>query len=258
MDNHLLVPKITLGSTELTISRLGLGTVKLGRTQGVKYPQAFTLPNDTEATELLVTAHELGINLIDTAPAYGESETRLGQLIYGVASRPHWVLMSKVGEEFDNGESRFDFSPSHIKFSIERSLSRLKTDYLDIVLVHSDGRDQALIEEEGVFDTLNRLKEQGYFRYFGMSTKTVSGGLLTVQQADVVMVTHHLEYQEEKTVIEAALAHHKGVFIKKALGSGHLPDPKAALRFALAEPGVSSVIVGTRNPAHLKENAQLD
>ena len=90
-----------LGSTGFKVSPLGLGTVKLGRDQGVKYPTGFTIPGDDEARLLLAQARELGINLIDTAPAYGRSEERLGPLLRG--QRDEWVIVSKVGEEFDGG-----------------------------------------------------------------------------------------------------------------------------------------------------------
>lgn len=72
-----------LGDTGLIVSPLGLGTVKLGRDQGVKYPNGFTIPDDAAARALLDQARALGINLIDTAPAYGVSEQRLGPLLRG-------------------------------------------------------------------------------------------------------------------------------------------------------------------------------
>lgn len=87
-----------LGSTGILVSPLGLGTVKLGRDQGVKYPNGFQIPNDDEARMLLRQAQQLGINLIDTAPAYGRSEERLGPLLRD--QRKDWVIVSKVGEEF--------------------------------------------------------------------------------------------------------------------------------------------------------------
>mgnify|MGYP002715567129 CR=1 FL=1 len=121
-----------LGSTGLSISPLGLGTVKLGRDQGVKYPNGFSIPDDAQACQLLTLARELGINLIDTAPAYGVSEERLGPLLAG--QREDWVIVSKVGEEFENGQSRFDFSATHTRFSVERSLKRLRTDRIELVL----------------------------------------------------------------------------------------------------------------------------
>ena len=85
-----------LGRTGLQVSALGLGTVKLGRNQDVKYPRAFELPDDRSAAALLDRARGLGINLLDTAPAYGSSEERLGGLLAG--QREHWIICSKVGE----------------------------------------------------------------------------------------------------------------------------------------------------------------
>ena len=63
----------TLGRTDIAVSALGLGTVKLGRNRGVRYPQPFALPDDRAARALLDAARELGVNLLDTAPAYGAS-----------------------------------------------------------------------------------------------------------------------------------------------------------------------------------------
>ena len=59
---------------------------------------------------------------------------RLGKLLRG--QRDAWLICSKVGEEFDNGSSHFDFSPQHTRHSVQRSLQRLGTDHIDIVLVH--------------------------------------------------------------------------------------------------------------------------
>ncbi len=92
-----------LGTTGLRVSTLGLGTVKLGRNQGVKYPQPFELPSDQQALALLELAWDLGINLLDTAPAYGLSEERLGRLLR--QCRRDWVIVTKVGEVFQNGQS---------------------------------------------------------------------------------------------------------------------------------------------------------
>ena len=72
-----------LPGTDMMISPIGLGTVKLGRDQGVKYPDSFTIPDDKAAADLLALSHDLGINLLDTAPAYGRSEERLGPLLQG-------------------------------------------------------------------------------------------------------------------------------------------------------------------------------
>lgn len=245
-----------LGSTGLTVSPLGLGTVKFGRNQGVKYPGRFDLPNDRQARDILALAQDLGINLLDTAPAYGSSEERLGSLL---GSRRHdWIICTKVGEEFENGQSRFDFSAEHTRISIERSLRRLKTDYLDLVLVHSDGNDIGVLGE-AVYPTLAELKRAGLIRAFGFSGKTVEGGIRALDEGDCAMVTYNLQDQHEKPVLDHALSHNKGILIKKALASGHAclqgEDPMfASLQLIYNHPAIASAVIGTINPTHLREN----
>ncbi|MBP3362322.1 MAG: aldo/keto reductase, partial [Pseudomonas sp.] len=184
-----------LGSTGLLVSPLGLGTVKLGRDQGVKYPSGFKIPDDNEAQMLLKLSRDLGINLIDTAPAYGRSEERLGPLLRG--QRQDWVIVSKVGEEFVDGQSSHDFSAAHTRRSVERSLQRLETDFIDLVLVHSDGNDLAVLNECEVYETLAELNREGKIRGFGLSGKTVEGGLKALETGDCAMVTYNLNEQAE-------------------------------------------------------------
>ncbi len=249
-----------LGSTGITVSVLGLGTVKLGRDQAVKYPRDFVIPDDAAVRDLLALARELGINFIDTAPAYGNSEERLGQLL---PRGEDWVIMTKVGEAFENGVSTFDFSAAATRASVERSLRRLRRDCVDVVLVHSDGRDMDIIEHEGALEELARMKEAGLLRAWGMSTKTVEGGLWIVEHGDVVMATRNLAENQDDVVIDRARELHKGVVVKKGLQSGHADTAaggagiEAAFRHVFSHPGVSSMIVGTINPAHLRENARV-
>ena len=252
--------KRKVADTGLEISALGLGTVKLGRDKGVKYPQGFTIPDDNAAANLISLAKDLGVNLIDTAPAYGISEQRLGPLLQG--QRHDWVICSKVGEEFDNktGDSSYNFTPEHVRYSVERSLKRLETDYIDMLLVHSDGNDEAIIKQYGILELLADLKAEGKIRASGMSTKTVSGGLLALQQSDCAMVTYNLSHTEEEAVIDYAAEHNKCILLKKALASGHIcqqdqSDPvQQSFNFIFSHPGVTSAIIGTINPSHLQGN----
>jgi aryl-alcohol dehydrogenase-like predicted oxidoreductase len=254
----MTLPHRPLGNTGLDVSPLGLGTVKFGRNTGVKYPESFALPSLAQSKNILAWVKDHGINLIDTAPAYGHSEELLGQLL--TKQRQEWVIVTKAGEEFINEASAFDFSPGAIRASVLRSLRRLKTDYIDIVLIHSAGNDTTIIDEFAVFDTLDRLKKQGIIRAYGMSTKTVAGGLLTVEHADVVMLTFNPSYDVEREVITKAHALNKGVLIKKALGSGHInqfqgADPiQTTFSFIFDQPGVGSVIVGSLSLDHLGHN----
>jgi aryl-alcohol dehydrogenase-like predicted oxidoreductase len=253
------------------VSPIGLGTVKLGRNVGVKYPGSgsgpsggYALPTDDEATELLRTAAEVGVSLIDTAPAYGTSEERIGSLMTAngwFGGRDRWVVCTKAGEEFDvaSGQSRFDFSPAGVRASVVRSLRRLRVESLDVVLLHSDGRDEWIIGQSGAMGALQDLKRGGPIRATGISVKSAAGGMLALEHGfDVVMVTYNSQETNATGVIEAAHAHRagpRGVLVKKALASGHAADAGAALRLALGVKGVSSVVVGTISPAHLRANA---
>lgn len=251
-----------LGNTSIQVSEIGLGTVKFGRNQGVKYPTPFELPNDKTMLEILEAAKQLGINLLDTAPAYGCSEERIGKYFKKTCNRHDWILASKFGENFSDGSSSFDFTPKAAKDSIDESLRRLQTDYLDIVLVHSNGEDEKIIEQYAVFDTLAELKKTGKIRAYGMSTKTIAGGLRTIQESDVAMITYNPLETTEQPIITLAQKLKKGILIKKALASGHMinltnhANPiQHAIQFILNEPGVSSIIIGTLNIKHLEEIA---
>jgi aryl-alcohol dehydrogenase-like predicted oxidoreductase len=242
-----------LGSTGIRVSLLGLGTVKIGRNEGVKYPQGFDLPDTKAVVALLETARELGINLLDTAPAYGLSEQRLGQLRPG--KREDWVIVSKAGETFENGGSRFDFSPAAIRASVENSLRLLRTDWLDAVLLHSDGVDEAGDRFLPAAEELARLKQAGLIRATGFSGKTVAGGDRLLPHVDILMATWNPGHTDEAPLIARAAVQGRGVLIKKALASGHAADPAAALKAAATLSGTCSIVVGTLSPANLRANA---
>lgn len=250
----------TLGDTGLRVSPLGLGTVKIGRDQQVKYPAGFSIPDDDAVRNLFALAQELGINVLDTAPAYGNSEERLGKLL---PNKNDWIIVGKVGEFFEQGQSRFDFSARATRETLQRSLKRLGRDYIDVVLVHSDGDDMRIIEQEEVCETLQELKREGLVRAVGMSTKTVAGGLWCAEHMDVVMATYNPAYTDEAPVLDAAARLNRGVLIKKGLQSGHADRAAGgggvedALRFVYAHEAVDSVIVGTINPQHLRQNVEL-
>ncbi len=247
-----------LGQTGLRVSSLGLGTVKFGRNQEVKYPSSFAIPSDEEVSTLLAAASDLGVNLLDTAPAYGSSEQRIGRLL---ENRENWIICTKVGEEFTGGKSFYDFSAEHTRQSVERSLRNMRLDHVDIVLVHSDGSDMKILEQSDCLETLFKMRDKGLVGAVGMSTKSVAGGLQAVEMTDVVMVTYNPGATDDAEVIAAAAEQNKGILVKKALNSGHdcLAGPGGAaanLRFALKPSAVSSVIVGTISPQHLRDNVQ--
>ena len=255
-----MIERRALGSTGIDVSALGLGTVKFGRNEQVKYPQDFKIPGDQDVMRLMDLAWSLGINFIDTAPAYGTSEKRLGQLL---GQRHDWVIETKVGEIFENGRSHFDFSAAHTRESVENSLRKLRRDFIDVVLVHSSGDDMNIIHQQDALAELDKLKQKGLIKAFGMSTKTVEGGLWVVENCDVVMATCNLEYNEEQAVLDKAKELNKGVVVKKGLLSGYAgvaPDGSGIERsfeHVLSQPAVSSMIVGTINTNHLRKNVEM-
>jgi aryl-alcohol dehydrogenase-like predicted oxidoreductase len=241
------------------VSKLGLGTVKFGRNQKVKNAcgDGFPLPSDQMILELLDLAIAHGINLIDTAPAYGSSEERLGQLMG--ARRERLFLMTKTGERFIDNESHYDFSKEATQASVANSLKTLRTDRLDCVMVHCHRDDVGIINSSDVLETLSDLKKRGDIRSFGVSTMSVEGGLLAIKLCDAVMVPFNVDYTEHLPVIEAAHNSGVAVIVKKGFGSGHLSANGGyhrCLEAILAQPGITSVTVGTNSAQHLLENIE--
>ena len=185
------------------------------------------------------------------------AQQRLGKL---VGNSDDWVICSKVGERFQNGVSEYIYSEQETRQTVEDSLRTLKRDALDIVLIHSNGDDMHILQHTPAMETLLRLKNEGKIRATGISSKTVDGGLFALQHMDIVMCTYNLQETNELPVIQAAEQQGKGVFIKKGLMSGHLHTSGhaspllASYEHIFAQPGVTSMIVGTINPDHLSQN----
>lgn len=238
-----------LGRTGMRVSPIGLGTVAWGRDKGLKYERPASLPSDARIAELIERAEALGINLLDTAPAYGTSEARIGAALAG--RRERWIISTKVGEQFNGERSAFEFGANSVRRSIEASLKALRTDRIDIALIHSDGIDEGEARFGAAAEALARLKQQGLVRAIGFSGKTVSGGLWAASWADVLMVTWNELDRDQTPVIEEARRRHVGVLAKKPLASGCLPV--SALRFATERFGIASVLLGTTDPAHVKD-----
>ena len=166
------------------------------------------------------------------------------------------MISTKVGESFESGHSTFDFSAAGVRDSVQRSLQRLRTDVIDLVFVHSDGRDLAVLDDTDVVATLRALRDEGVVRAIGFSGKTADGAQAALDWADAIMVEYHLENRAHERVIAPAAAAGVGVVVKKGLASGHL-SAGDAIRFVLANPGVSSMLVGSLSLEHLEENVRV-
>ncbi len=122
---------------------------------------------DQEISRLIHTALDVGINFFDHADIYGGglSESRFAQALGMTASlREQMILQSKAGIR----QGSFDFSKEHLLDSVNGSLKRLQTDYLDVLLLH---RPDALVEPEEVAEAFTILEDSGKVRYFGVSNQ---------------------------------------------------------------------------------------
>ncbi|MCP3904651.1 MAG: aldo/keto reductase [Planctomycetes bacterium] len=243
-----------LGTTGLRVSPVGFGAFKIGRNVGIKYPDDYALPDEDAVYGLVNGVINLGINFLDTAPAYGTSEERLGLALEG--RRHEVVLCTKAGETFASGRSSFDFSEAGIRASVHRSLERLRTDVIDLLLVHSDGNDQHVLEHTDAPATMVALREEGLARAVGFSGKTVDGARAAFAWSDAIMVEYHLEDVAHEDVIAEAHGRGIGVLVKKGLASGRLPPPDA-IRFVLGNPAVTSMVIGGLSRDHLAENVRV-
>ena len=243
-----------LGRTGLEVSPIAFGAFKIGRNQKVKYAQGYELPDERQVEMLLNGVLDLGINLIDTAPAYGLSEERIGRHI--AHRRREYILSTKVGETFENGASVYDFGAEGITRSIHRSLMRLRTEVLDFVFIHSDGRDAHILDETDAVASLLRLKAAGLIRHIGLSGKTPQGAMASLAWADAIMIEFHPADLSHADVIAQAGAAGFAVLVKKPLGSGRL-NPAEAIPVLLSNAQVSTLIIGGLNLDHIRDNCRV-
>lgn len=248
-----------LGSTGIMVSEIGFGAFKIGRNQKTKYAEHYELPDQSEVNDLLASMLDAGLTLIDTAPAYGTSEERIGRFLADSGRRGEVVLSTKVGERFHEGTSHYDFGASAVEASINESLRRLGVDVLDVVNVHSDGHDLRILEETDVLEVLARRRDRGDLRAIGFSGKTLEGGHVAINHplgVDVLMIELNLEERGQRPLLQEAGARGIGVLVKKGLASGRASAARS-LHWLLEHPEVSSVVVGSRSASHMLENLKL-
>lgn len=145
--------KITLGTSDLQVSNVALGCMSMNRLSA------------QEATAVVQNALDLGVNFFDHADIYGKGQS---EEVFSTALdlrssiRDNIIIQSKTGIR----EGFYDLSKEHILKTVDDSLKRLKTDYLDILLLH---RPDALVEPEEVAAAFDQLEQSGKVRHFGVS-----------------------------------------------------------------------------------------
>jgi aryl-alcohol dehydrogenase-like predicted oxidoreductase len=267
--------KRTLGKTGMDVSILGFGSAEIGY-RGV--------PQDTVA-KLIHSALDAGLNVIDTAECYPDSEEKIGQAVSG--RRNEYFLFTKVGHEGSSFQKNDHWNPAKMAVGIDTSLQRLRTDRVDLVQLHSC--TEAQLRQGDVVDVLRRARDAGKTRFIGYSGDG-QAALHAVESGafDTLQISVSIADQEAlDLVLPVAKRHGLGVIAKRPIAnaiwtSASKPDPYyqaywerfhtldydflkgdmpravgTALRFTLSVDGVHTAIVGTTQPGRWHENAEL-
>jgi aryl-alcohol dehydrogenase-like predicted oxidoreductase len=208
-----------LGSTQLKVSVIGVGTWQFGGEWGRDYTQP-------EADAIFDAAREAGINLIDTAECYGDhaSEAFIGRAIR--RDRDRWVLATKFGHRFnapfDRSEPR---SVEDVQKQLEDSLTALQTDHVDLYQYHSWGDDEFF--DDDVLALLHKCKDQGKVRHLGNSVRkkdyleqieaSKERGIESIQ-----LIYNRLTRGPEDEALPMCIEQGLGVLARVPLASGYL------------------------------------
>lgn len=269
-----------LGATGLEVSAIGLGTVELGLDYGAPGDTATAPPEEREAARLLNRALDAGINYIDTARLYGNSEEVIGRAISH--RRGEFILASKVFHWHADG-LRGKALRERVFESIHRSLGALRTDVIDVMMIHSAPRE--VVESGEISSLLEEARRAGLIRFTGASVYG-DAGLAALHRGgyDCLQIAYNvLDREPECELIPLAARHSVGlvirsVLLKGALTSRHrdLPEqlaslrdaaqalqslageagmtlPELAYRYVLAHPGCAAALVGTGRLAELED-----
>jgi len=161
------------GKTGWKVSEIGLGCWGLGG-------KAYGPIKDENSIQTIQYAYDQGVNFFDTADVYGfgHSEELLGKVLAG---KKDVFIASKVGNDFDHGPIKKCWEPDYIESAVDKSLKRLNRETLDLCQLHNPTK--AVIEEGTVFEVLEKLKQAGKIRFYGLSIFDPSEGILAIVKA---------------------------------------------------------------------------
>lgn len=270
-----------LGKTGLDVSVLSFGASSLG--------SVFRETDEAESVRTVHTAVDMGINLIDVSPYYGltKAETVLGKAISGLP-RDRFILSTKAGRY---GADHFDFSEKRIISSVDESLQRLRTDYIDLLFLHDI--EFAPFEQvaEGAFPALDKLKQQGKIRFSGVSglPLAVFEKSLAYRELDAVLSYCHYSLNDSSLLEVVPLLEQKQVglvnasplsmgllstrpaaewhpagadireFCKKAAehcAAKGADITKLAVQYSTANDRIPTTLVSTANPDNIRKNIE--
>ncbi len=266
--------KRQLGKTDMHVTALGYGGAEIGFEKAA--PEA--------VSRLLNEALDAGLNMLDTAECYLQSEELIGQAV--AHRRGQFYLFTKCGHP--ESPSVGDWRPESLLASIERSLQRLKTDCVDLVQLHSCSENE--LRRGDVIAALQQARAKGHTRYIGYSGDGSAARFaiecgafdtlqtsLNIADQEAIELTLPLARERQLGVIaKRPIANAVWRYAEKPANDYILPywerlrkldydflrtEPEnaaaIALRFTLSVPGLHTAIVGTANPTRWRQNAAI-
>jgi aryl-alcohol dehydrogenase-like predicted oxidoreductase len=270
--------KSTFGKTGFEVTPLGFGAA----------PVAYLAADQDRAEKAINQLLDAGVNLIDTAASYPGSESFLGQRFSH--RRADFVLVSKCGQRIPESDSS-PFAPQTITATVDRALRQLKTDHLDVMLLHSC--DLKVLQKGEALAALVAAREAGKIRFAGYSgDNEAAAHAATLPDIAVIETSINIVDQINiDKVLPQTIAHNVGVLAKRPIANSAwrpvLPGmyvnyakvyvdrlaklnlspaelgfdgpqetawPELALRFTLSQKGVHTAIIGTTNPENAAAN----
>lgn len=284
----MAIPTRELGRTGAEVTVLGYGAMEL------RGPPRGPTIDDADAGRLLNELLDAGINLIDTSVDYGRSEELIGRFVSD--RRDEYFLASKCGCPLSlppdaTPPYAHDYSAANVRADVEQSLRRLQTDRLDLVQVHMSPTRHEM-EQGGTLEELVRLRREGKLRFIGMSGILPNlPDHIEMGVFDVFQIPYSALQRDHEDLISHAADTGAGVLVRGGAARGTAAEDKdwsvqpiglreeaardrweAAdldplldgmsrhefiLRFTLSHPAMSSTIVGTSNPEHLRSNVEI-
>lgn len=198
------------------VSEVGLGTWQLGVNSGWK---GLT---EEESYALVHQSIELGVNFFDTAPNYGRgsSESRLGKALKNF-ERDKIVINTKFGHTDFGGTN---YASGYIRQSLEGSLKRLQTDYVDSFIIHNPPYEYLDGNKNDHYEILEKLKEEGKIKAYGASLDTYDEMKLFMEttKCEVIEVFFNILHQDTARAFDMAVEKKVGLIVKIPLDSGWL------------------------------------
>lgn len=226
--------KRQLGNTGIEVSEIAFGGVEIGMPYGIGVESKADMLPEADAVYLLHEALDKGINFFDTARLYGESEAIMGKAFSG--KRKDIVLATKCRHFRQEGKLLPDnMLKNFIESSVQESLNALKTDYLDVFMLHQ--ADVEILRNPVIADTFAGLKEKKVIRATGASTYSAEETELAMETGnwDIIQLPFNLMDQRHGQFFGKARENGVGLVIRSVLLKGLLSDRGKNLHPALAE-----------------------